>query len=169
MKFLLLLLVLLCIPVSAAGPTPQQARDILAVAYGQYHGPRTLLDDPPQIHIVTQDEIRELANCTQHCPNILGLYKEETGFVYLDNSVDFSTVYATTILLHEYIHYFQSKTRGLIRDMGLSEQDMCLEFIEREREAYRIQAHVLAKAGEYHLAQSVLRTAGQLPGCGPSL
>jgi hypothetical protein len=119
------------------------------------------MDNPPTIHIGTQAKLRQVFNCMDHCPLVHGLYNEETAEIYLDDSLDFSTVYATTVLLHEYIHHFQVKTRGRVMDMKLSPYDLCLEVVEREHEAYRIQWEVLLKSGEYMLAQSVRHTAGQ--------
>lgn len=161
MRALLLLLLALCGTAGAAELTQRQAGDILAVAYGQYHGPRTLLDSPPQIHVVSQDVLREKLNCTEHCQPIHGLYHEEEGAIYVYDALDFSTVYATTVLMHEYIHHFQVKTKGRVMDMKLSGTELCLEVVAREHEAYRIQWTVLLKAGEYLLAQGVRRTAGQ--------
>lgn len=151
-------------PAHAADVTPQQAHDIFAVAYGQFHGPRTLLDDQPQIHIASQDELHKKLNCGEHCPTIHGLYDEGNGEIYVYEGLDFSTVYATTVLLHEYIHHFQVKTRGRVMDLNLSGTDLCLEVVAREHEAYRIQWQVLLNAREYRLAQTVHRAAGQY-GC----
>lgn len=151
-------------PTRGAELTPQQARDILVDAYRQYHGSPTLLDNPPQLHIASQDELQKRACATTKCRPIHALYDEEDGEIYLFAGLDFSTVYATTALLHEYIHHFQVRTRGRVMDMKLSQSDICLEILEREHEAYRIQWEVLLKAGEYMLAQKVRQTASQF-GC----
>lgn len=146
----------------AAELTQPQARDILYVAYGQYHGPRELLDYPPKIDLVSEDRLRELYGCGEHCPRIMGLYHEGDNVIYLLKTLDFATVFATTVLLHEYIHYFQVKTRGKIADLKLSAHEVCLEIVEREREAYRIQHHVLLKGGDFRRAQEARFIAGQL-------
>lgn len=142
--------------------TRLQARDILYVAYGQYHGPRSLLDDPPTIHLSSQEMLRERFNCHEHCPPIAALYDEETSQIYLLDTLDFSAVFATTVLLHEFIHHFQAKTKGRVMDLKLSKEDACLEIVEREREAYRIQWDVLIKAGDFTHAQAVRFAAGMV-------
>ena len=147
----------------AADLTPSQARDILAVAYGQYHGPRELFEDgPPPIHITSQATLREKFHCAERCPGIHGLYSEESGEIFLDDQLDFSTLYATTVLLHEYIHYFQVRTKGRLMDLHLPDKQACLEIVAREQEAYRIQSEVLLKAGDYMRSQSVRMVAGTL-------
>lgn len=143
--------------------TPMQARDILYVAYGQYHGPRDLLDYPPRINVVPAERLREKFPCArEHCAPILGLFDEASGEIYLLDALDFSTVYATTVLLHEYIHWFQGKLHGRIVDLNLDDTQRCLEIVEREREAYRIQYDVLVKAGDFMHAQSVRMVAGMV-------
>jgi hypothetical protein len=141
---------------------PLQARDILYVAYGQYHGPRELIEYPPKINVVSADALRERFRCAARCQPIMGLYDEESGEIYLLETLDFSKVYATTVLLHEYIHYFQGKIHGKVKDLKLSGNELCLEIVEREREAYRIQYEVLIKAGDFMHAQSVRMVAGMV-------
>jgi hypothetical protein len=160
----LLLLLAACFAVAAhAGEcTPSQQFSILTVAYGQYHGPRSLLENPPPVHVVSQAELRQRFKCDGHCPPIHGLYDEENVQIYVDDGLDFSTVYATTVLMHEYIHHFQAKTKGRLMDLDLPEPELCLEVVAREHEAYRLQWEVLLKSGEYLLAQNVRRTASQL-------
>lgn len=148
--------------IGAAELTPLQARDILYVAYGQYHGPRELLENPPAIHLAPQNVLREKFHCKEQCPPIEGLFAEDSGEIYLFEELDFSTVYAATVLMHEYIHHFQAKTKGRVMDLKLSGNDLCLEIVAREHEAYRIQWEVLLKAGEYLKAQSVRVTAGSV-------
>lgn len=144
----------------AAGVTPEQEYSILRVAYGQFTGPPSLLKDPPKIHIVSQAELQDRYKCAPHCRTVHGLYDEETGEIYLYDGLDFSTVYATTVLMHEYIHHFQVKTKGRVMDMKLPQYELCLEVMAREHEAYRLQWQVLLKVGEYMLAQSVRLAAG---------
>jgi len=103
----LILLLALCGVASAAELTEVQSRGIMAVAYGQFHGPRTLLDDPPAIHIVSQAELQERFECAPRCPVIHGMYDDAEVAIYLWEALDFSTVYASSVLLHEYVHHFQ--------------------------------------------------------------
>jgi len=46
--------------------------------------------------------------------------------------------------------------------MNLSQEGVCKETLEREQEAYRIQWTVLIKAGQYNVADGVMRTANML-------
>ena len=155
-------LFLLAMPANAAELTTLQAGHIMAVAYGQYQGPPELLDNPPKIDLVSEDKLRELHGCNDHCPRIMALYHEGDNVIYLLNTLDFSAVFATTVLAHEFVHFFQVRTRGRIKDLKLSAHEACLEIVERERQAYRIQHHLLIKGGDFRRAQEARIIAGQL-------
>lgn len=113
--------------------TTQQVGTIYALAWGQYGG--ALPEQPPMIELVPQSRLRELAGC-ERCP-VRGMHMH--GTIYLDQVLDFAQAYDASILLHEYIHYFQWVAHG--------DAQSCEEALERERRAYAIQAHVLAKTG----------------------
>ena len=101
---LIILTVITCSATSRAAELTQlQAGHILAVAYGQYHGPPSLLDNPPTVHLTPQEALRTM----YHCPTcvIEGLYLK--GEIYIWDELDFAYPYAATVLLHEYIHHFQ--------------------------------------------------------------
>jgi hypothetical protein len=70
--------------------------------------------------------------------------------------MDFSTVYGASILLHEYMHYFQWLDREAADIVG------CAQWLALEREVYAIQAHVLEQAGDSLSAYAVRFSARQL-------
>ena len=138
----------------AAPLTPQQARDIYIVAYGQFTGPPAWLEQMPVIHIVSQEVLCETAEMKPEC-NVLGLYREAN--VYILDTLNFETLSAASVLLHEYIHHFQYLKSGSAYD--------CETWLAYEQQAYAIQVQVLQKAGDYLAARSVRIAAYRLPKC----
>lgn len=124
----------LAAPLSAASLTDTQAASIYALAYGQYGG--ALPERAPVIHIVSLSRLRELIGC-EGCP-VRALHQQ--GVIYLDERLDFERAYDASIPLHEYVHYLQWLQHGEVTD--------CKSWLDRERQAYMIQAHVLARFGE---------------------
>lgn len=131
--------------------TPEQAWHVYVVAYGQMHGPRVWLDkvSMPVIHLASQDELCALLNDHPGC-GAQGVYLNGHNIVEIDKTLDFSTVYATTVLLHEFIHHFQFLKHGMPKD--------CWDMAMRERQAYLIQAFMLERGGEYTLAYGVVKS-----------
>lgn len=142
--------------VPAAPLNYEQAQSIYAVAWGAtrhlHDGDRDVLHKPPVVAIVTQADlcsrIRQPANC-----RALGLYKDQT--VFLVASLDFSKVYAASILLHEFVYHIQFLTSG--RDVT-----NCDEWLSREHEAYQIQINALMHADDLFHASQVARSAQSL-------
>lgn len=129
---------LVCLPLHAAGLTHERAHELYMVAYGQYgsaHGGIPLPDKAPVIRLVRQNELRQLYGC-QSC-EMQGVMTGEA--VYLNDALDFSTPFAASVVVHEFIHYFQHVRNGPAKD--------CQEAIQREYEAYGIQLHLLERAG----------------------
>ena len=62
--------------------------------------------------------------------------------VYLRDDIDFSSVEAAGILLHELVHYVQAKSDTFV------EENQCNRF-RREREAYDLQKTYLIENGHY--------------------
>lgn len=124
----------LAAPLRAVPLTDMQAASIYAFAYGQYGG--ALPEREPVIHIVSLSRLRELIGC-ERCP-VRALHQQ--GVIYLDERLDFERAYDASILLHEYVHYLQWLQYGEVAD--------CKSWLDRERQAYMIQAHVLARVGE---------------------
>lgn len=136
---------------TAADLTPDQARSIYYVAYGQFHGPREWLEQPPTVILTSADRLCDMYGMAPGC-RVLGIY--QPGIVYLDKTLDFDNLHDASVLLHEYTHHFQYLKRGKMLD--------CADWMDREREAYAIQANVLEKAGDERTAGMVRQTATSL-------
>jgi len=145
----LLLLLFICFPIYAAELTPKQAYDIFIVAYGQYTGSPEWLKNPPPVNITSQEDLCKLVHDDKPTCVVRGLYHNHE--VYVLDTLDFSTVIATAILLHEYIHYFQELKLGPVQNCG--------DNLDREMEAYHIQYNVLKASGEWWEARRVHATA----------
>ena len=147
---------------NAAPLTPEQARGIYAVAYGQCPSmsgmqdgcPPEWLQQMPTIHVVSSEKLCDLAVGKPQC-SVLGMYQSDN--VYILDTLDFETVWAASILLHEYIHHFQQLKSGPAYD--------CETWLAYETQAYMIQAQVLQKAGEYMTARAVMISMRQMPRC----
>ena len=136
---------------AAAADLPgEQAAVIYAIAYGHVGG--QLPAQPPTIHIVDRAALQQLACNGGNCP-ARGFQRGQD--VYVDAALDFTRPADAAVLLHELVHYFQFARWGPAQD--------CLEWIARERTAYRIQIYELARMGAD--AGSVLATARSV-GCG---
>ena len=71
------------------------------------------------------------------------MYKRQgpDGIIYIDNRVDPKrNIVAKGILLHELVHHVQREARG-------GNAESCAEWLQRERQAYRIQAQWLFENG----------------------
>lgn len=131
---LCLLSSVLCpLTIGAADLTREQAGSIYMMAWGQLGGP--LPDHAPVIRFHNAAEMRALIGC-EKCP-IRGIQIGNT--IHVDDALNFSDAYDASILLHEMVHFLQWSARGAAAD--------CIEWAEREHQAYRIQANVLARAG----------------------
>lgn len=132
----------------------QQQDFIFTVAYGQYgsvHGGMPWPDHRPEVKVVGQEEICASGGYPQQCA-VKGLYRG--GVILLVDTLDFENVEDTTVLMHEDIHFLQEIRLGPPKD--------CLDGLEREQEAYRLQAAVLLKVGRPVKAREVLFRARQL-------
>ena len=149
-KALLVVLAALLLPQSASGAslTPEQARGILYVAYGQFHGPRTLIDDPPKIELVSKEKICQRMNAHSGC-EYAAIYLNGESTILVDETIDFKSLWGTSVLVHEMVHHFQWKLRGMPQSCG--------EMMGRERQAYLIHAELLEKLGEFLSAYKVVK------------
>jgi hypothetical protein len=153
-----ILLLAICGCIQAAQQcSPGQSVYIMAVAYGQYGGPPSLMENPPPIHTVPQEQICKAMVGRTHC-DYLAMYDEDERAIYLADWLDFSTVDAASSLVHEYVHHFQLKTKGPTKD--------CADHLQREHQAYAIQAHVLEMSGAADAAKEIRRIA-QEERCAP--
>jgi hypothetical protein len=141
-------------------PTPGPEDSIYVLAYGQYGGPPALLGQRPKV-----DRMSPAAMCALYeekynlrCPGgLMGLYLD--GKVLLSSELNLAQPYHASVLLHEYIHHFQTKALGYID--ALPDADQCPERVRRERQAHDIQAHVLSKVGAVFHANHVRQLADQ--------
>jgi hypothetical protein len=153
-------------PACAAPLNAEQAVSIYAVAYGQYHGPREWLYEMPNIQMQTPQQLCAEENQKYPC-GILGTYEHESRTITLADTLDFSTPYGASILLHEYVHHFQNLKEGNLLRAAFEAHDpatYCAVQLRWEYEAYAIQAHVLEKAGDYRSA-SLVRYSASLITC----
>jgi len=123
----------------AADLTQEQTTLIYALAHSTSGYP--LPEKPPTIFLLSQKELQDMA-CPGRACNVRGF---SIGLdIYLDEDLDMSSVYGASILYHETLHFLQMVNLGPAKN--------CEEWVDRELEAYRLQNHVLEKAG----AQPVL-------------
>lgn len=121
-------------------PDAEQRASIYALAWGQYSG--KLPDNPPEVAMINQDALCLMYRIEPGC-SVIGL---QTGkYIFISDRLDFTKLFDSSVLLHEFIHYFQ--------EMALGPVDDCAEYLRREQEAYKIQAHVLEQAGAHQDAQ----------------
>lgn len=148
MKELAVCLIMFCGIPYATELTDEQAAAIYAVAYGQY---KFLPEHAPTVRVMKHSALCEINRFVTDCP-IFGLY--QNGEISISDRLDFSNPKDSSVLLHEYIHYFQEQKFGPVTD--------CRVYLEREYEAYSIQAAVLRAANEQVAAWSVMMNARQL-------
>lgn len=113
-----------------------QAKSIYVMTYylvSHYKFPET----GPKIYLVEQKVMQDLACSGAPCP-IHGLQIEDK--IYLDKKLDMQNLQNASILVHEYVHYFQWYALGKAAD--------CNEKQRREKEAFSVQNHVLYKVNE---------------------
>lgn len=98
----------------------------------------------PQVIAVDHPTIEKLA-CTGRKCKVLGWYPGSGDKVYLDVAMDTNlstSVYATSILVHELVHYLQWKN-------GKLENFNCEVALWAEREAYKVQRSYMDAFGTY--------------------
>lgn len=120
---------------SGAELTQDQGTLIYALAHSVSGYP--LAERPPKIKLVPVAELRKAACPSNPVCDVHGMQIADT--VYLDDALDMADPYNGTILLHEMVHFLQWSKYGPAKD--------CLEWLQREMEAYGLQNHVLQKIG----------------------
>lgn len=124
-------------PARAADLTPTQAVSLYAMASGL--SGIVLAERAPDIMLVPASTLRAMAcphKDADRCP-VFGLFTR--GKIWLDATLDFADPYASSILLHEMVHYLQDARDGLATT--------CEEWERREAQAYQVQVVALARAG----------------------
>lgn len=151
MKRLILALALFFSLSAYAGvPTPEQARSVWVLAWGETHslhnGDRTILDNPPNLNIMRQPPLCALWGLQPNC-GLLGLTISENE-ILLSELIDFRTPFGGSIIFHEFVHIIQYRTRG--------KPQTCEQRNEYEKQAHEMQAAVLIKVGDHDGAELVL-------------
>ena len=91
----------------------------------------------PEIHFVSRMVLAQEACPVAHC-NALGWFPNKGNIVYMAIDQDVTNdLYARGILVHELVHYVQHMTGSPAED------NACLTWKARERQAYGIQHHWL--------------------------
>jgi hypothetical protein len=99
---------------------------------------------PPEVVLVTQARLGEMA-CGRPC-RIHG-WSPPGNAIYLDIALDLDLdLFAQSILLHELVHYLQQESGKFGRHID------CLEWVEREREAYLAQYRWLSRKQGFPVA-----------------
>jgi hypothetical protein len=143
-----------------AALTLEQAASLYALAYGQYGsqiGGFQLPEKAPIIKEVPQSELQQMYGC--NC-NIQGVQYENK--IFLNQALNYGEPYGASILIHEYVHYFQYVQRGSAVD--------CKDSLAREHQAYGIQIRMMERSGidsrGVKVAASSLRCAPEEPAPG---
>lgn len=150
---LIVVLAVLCIvAVSWAAPLDRvQALSILHMAAGLRGEP--VPDDKPIIHLASRERLCELAERPPPC-RIQAFTRDDDGHIYLAEDLDFADAGHASILLHEMVHWLQWRSAGPATS--------CADRLQREREAYALQIHVLERVNVPALH---LRVAFQMMRC----
>lgn len=143
MRAILLLLVLLPFTAEPAEINGEQATMIYMLAHST--SGYKLPDIAPEIHLVPLQKLRDMICPGRECA-VHALQVRER--IYLDQDLDMADVQNAAILYHEAVHFLQWASKG--------EAKNCEEWMEREYEAYGLQAHVLEKAGARRLQMPAL-------------
>lgn len=112
------------------------------VAY-KWHLPKHYAEiEPPVIHIVPQDKLCEMAQLPEGC-SAQGVQLLKA--IYIIDTLDWTDPVQVTVLAHEYVHYLQTLRPGPDgKPEGQVTWGHCMKAIDREVEAYTIQAEILS-------------------------
>lgn len=111
--------------------------ELIAIVGLAMNSPAVVVSEP----VIRQLDARELQHkvCGKPC-RVLAWYGPD-GVIYIDKRVDPErNIVAKGILLHELVHHVQREARG-------GNSSNCVEWLRRERQAYRIQAQWLFDNG----------------------
>lgn len=111
-----------------------------AVTLSGYPNPGTC----PEVVVVDHAYLEEHA-CSGHSCRVLGWYPSEGHRVYLDQRLNDDlegNIYASSILLHEFVHYLQWTNHKL-------DNFNCSLAVDAEREAYAVQRQYTDQFGTY--------------------
>lgn len=137
--------------------TQSQSDAQYAIAYGAYgsrHGGIELPKAAPKVWFTPRDHICAKIGRPSECP-VRGLHSK--GEIWLSDDLDFSDALDSSVLLHEFVHWFQYTHKGL--------PVSCEDWLSRELEAHQIQHDALVKARQPVAAAQVRHNARSLPPC----
>jgi hypothetical protein len=138
-------------PARAGELSREQVAVVYAIAYGHVGG--QLPQSSPRIILVDRVLLQAMRCGGAEC-GVRGWTRGAD--IFLDQALDFSDpAGGAGVLLHELVHFLQGARWGPARD--------CFDNLERERQAYRIQAHELERLGRS--PASALQALGSM-GCG---
>ena len=95
----------------------------------------------PEVVMASHATLEQMACEGRHC-RVMGWYPSG-GKIYIDDSLDLGDLYASSIVVHEMVHYLQ-QTSGTHSSVY-----SCAEAIAMEREAYAAQQAYLIHYGVY--------------------
>lgn len=111
--------------------------ELITVIGLSMNSPAMVVSDPVIRHLDATDLQHRV--CGKPC-RVLAWYGPD-GVIYIDKRVDPKrNIVAKGILLHELVHHVQREARG-------GNAMNCMEWLQRERQAYRIQAQWLFENG----------------------
>jgi len=150
------------VPVRAAAPTLEQANSIYILAYGQCPKltgmkagcPPEWLDERPAMRFANPEYLCGYVKISPKC-GIRGLYVR--GLVIASEELDYDIPYQMSALFHEFLHHFQ-----WLRDGKPTGDYTCDVWMQDERDAYTIQAHLLEKLDDEQGAANVRRVLASL-------
>jgi len=100
--------------------------------------------------------------CNQHECKVLGWYSGGRN-LYIDDTLDAeASLFASSIVVHEMVHYLQGVARGeaaLAGGAAFSAVPTCRQFVHWEFEAYAVQREYLVRYGTYQPVGSAMLDA----------
>jgi len=124
--------------VRAAEPTREQVDMTYALVYGLVAhdlGLKRMGEfEPPIVHVVTPDKACEIAGLEKNC--VIGGMAIGRDIYVLDTT-DWASATETTVLAHEFVHFFQYEALGPTKSW--------CDHYAREIYAYRIQGDIVFK------------------------
>lgn len=129
--------------VKAAEPTKEQVEMSYALTWGLVAhdlglAPDRRLSDisPPTVAVMPHKDLCAFIGMSEGCPALAAQLESR---ILVSDTLDFADPRDVTILVHEYVHYFQYVVDGILM------QNQCAESRDREIYAYRVQAYVLSQ------------------------
>lgn len=108
-------------------------------------------DKPPDVVFVSHEFFVKHACHEKEC-RVFGWYAGGKE-IYLLEGIDYQKTFASSVAVHEMVHYLQNLAKPMVYQHGLTARDgqhvLCGQTIERERQAYAVQREFLLSYGIY--------------------